>query len=60
MTTLSVLPEATRNAVVALLGDKIRRISVSLDEVTVVVSAEHYLAASLALRAMDQVASLSN
>lgn len=50
MTTLSVLPEATRNAVVAVLGDKIKSISVALDEVTVVVSAEHYYAAVLALR----------
>lgn len=50
MTTLSVLPEATRNAVVAVLGDKIKSISVAWGEVTVVVSAEHYYAAALALR----------
>jgi NADH-quinone oxidoreductase subunit C len=50
MTTLSVLPEATRNAVVAVLGDKIKSISIAFDEVTVVVSADNYYAAALALR----------
>lgn len=50
MTTLSVLPEATRDAVVAVLGDKIKSISVALGEVTVLVSADNYHAAALALR----------
>lgn len=50
MTTLSVLPEATRNAVVAVLGDKIKSISTAFDEVTVVVSADNYYAVALALR----------
>ena len=50
MTNFSVLPERTRDAVVGALGDKVKRISVALGEVTVVVSAEDYHAAALVLR----------
>ena len=50
MTTLSVLPEVTRDAVVAALGDKIKSISVEFGEVTVLVSSENYCASALALR----------
>jgi NADH-quinone oxidoreductase subunit C len=50
MTTYSVLPETTRDAVVAALGDKIRSIEVALGEVTVLVAAQHYHAVALALR----------
>lgn len=50
MMKFSVPPEATRDAVTAALGDKIRRISISLGELQVLVSAQDYHAAALALR----------
>ena len=50
MTTYSVRPEATQAAVEAALGEKVKRISVALGEVTVVVAADDYLAAALVLR----------
>jgi NADH-quinone oxidoreductase subunit C len=50
MTTYSVRPEATQAAVEVALGDKIKRISVDLGEVKVLVSAADYRAAALALR----------
>ncbi len=50
MTTYSVLPETTRQAVEAALGDKLKRIAITLDQVTVEVLAEHYHLAALALR----------
>jgi len=50
MTTYSVRPEATRDAVVAALGDKVKSISVALGEVTVCVAADDYLAAAQLLR----------
>lgn len=50
MTTYSVRPEVTRDAVVAALGDKVMKISVALGEVTVQVSAANYLAAAQLLR----------
>jgi NADH-quinone oxidoreductase subunit C len=50
MTTVSVLPETTRDAVVAALGDKIKFISVDFGEVTVVVTQSNYHAAAMALR----------
>jgi len=50
MTTYSVRPEATRDAVQAALGDKIKHISIALDEVTVEVAAADYLAAAQLLR----------
>lgn len=50
MTIFSVSPEATQSAVKAALGDKIKSISIALEEVTVVVSVENYLAVAIALR----------
>lgn len=50
MMKFSVPPETTRDAVTAALGDKIRRISISLGELQVLVSAQDYHAAALALR----------
>ncbi|WP_342618181.1 NADH-quinone oxidoreductase subunit C [Rhodoferax sp. GW822-FHT02A01] len=50
MTTFSVRPEATRDAVVAALGDKVQKISIALGEVTVEVAASDYLAAARALK----------
>jgi NADH-quinone oxidoreductase subunit C len=50
MTTFSVRPEATRDAVVAVLGDKVQKIGIALGEVTVVVAAADYLAAAQLLR----------
>ena len=46
MTKYSVRPEATRDAVVAALGDKVRNISIALGEVTVEVTAAGYLEAA--------------
>ena len=50
MTTFSVTPETIQAAVVAALGDKLKRTSISLGEVEVVVSADDYHAAALTLR----------
>lgn len=50
MSTFSVRPEQTRDAVVAALGDKVARISVALGEVTVWVAAADYHAAATLLR----------
>lgn len=50
MTTFSVRPEATRGAVLAAIGDKIKNISIALGEVTVEVAAADYLAAAQLLR----------
>ena len=50
MTSFSVNPEATKDAIVAALGDKVRRISVKHGEVTLVVDAANYIAAATALR----------
>ena len=50
MTIFSVSPEATLHAVKAALGDKIKSVSVALGEVTVLVSAENYIASSIALK----------
>ena len=50
MTIFSVRPEATRDAVVAVLGDKVQKISIALGEVTVHVAAADYLAAAQLLR----------
>ena len=49
MTVYSVPPEATQAAVVAALGDKVQRISISRGEVTVIVAAKDYHAAAQAL-----------
>ena len=50
MTTYSVRPEATRDAVQAALGSKLQKISIALGEVTAEVSAADYLAAAQLLR----------
>jgi NADH-quinone oxidoreductase subunit C len=50
MTTYSVRPEATRDAVVAALGDKVKSIIVVHNEVTVQVSAADYHVAATLLR----------
>jgi NADH-quinone oxidoreductase subunit C len=50
MTTYSVRPEATRDAVLAALGDKVQKISIALGEVTLEVAAADYLAAAQLLR----------
>jgi NADH-quinone oxidoreductase subunit C len=50
MTVYRVRPESTQAAVVAALGDKLKHISVALDEVTVQVDPENYLAAATVLR----------
>ncbi len=50
MTTYSVRPQATRDAVVAVLGNKVKAITVELNEVSVLVSAQDYHAAALLLR----------
>ncbi len=50
MTTFSVRPEALQEAVLAVLGDKVKRSSINLGELTVVVSAGDYHAAAQSLR----------
>ena len=50
MTEFSVRPEATQDAVVLALGDKVKHISIALGEVTVQVAASDYHAAALVLR----------
>jgi len=50
MTAFAVNPESLKDAVVAALGDKVKRISVDLGEVKVLVSAPDYLDAARALR----------
>jgi NADH-quinone oxidoreductase subunit C len=50
MTQFSVTPEATQAAVVAALGDKVKRTSIAFGEVEVVVSADDYHAAAMTLR----------
>ena len=50
MTTFSVTPETTQAAVAAALGDKLKRISISLGEVEAVVSADDYHSAAKILR----------
>jgi NADH-quinone oxidoreductase subunit C len=50
MTEFSVRPETTQEAVVVALGDKIKRISIDLGEVTVQVTAEDYFTAAAILR----------
>jgi len=50
MTEFSVPPETTRDAVMLALGDRIKRISIALGELQVMVSAQDYHAAALALR----------
>jgi len=50
MTAIAIRPEALRDAIAAALGDKVRQITLALDEVTVVVSASDYLSAMQTLR----------
>ncbi len=50
MTAVSVNPETIEAAVSAALGDRIRRLSTRLGEVTVVVAASDYLASAALLR----------
>ena len=50
MTTFSVRPEVTRDAVLNALGDKVQNIVIALGEVTVQVAAENYLAVAQILR----------
>lgn len=50
MTAFSVLPETTRDAVVAALGNKVLRASIAFGEVTVHVAEADYHSAALTLR----------
>ena len=50
MSEFSVSPETTQAAIVAALGDKVKRTSIDLGEVKVLVSAEDYHSAALILR----------
>ena len=50
MTVFAVRPEVLRDALAAALGDKASEVLVTLDEVTVVVPAAHYLQAMQILR----------
>jgi len=59
MTKYSVRPEATRDAVVAALGDKLRSIHIALGEVTLEVAASDYLAAASCC-AIPRIAALNN
>ncbi len=50
MTAIAIRPEALRDVIAAALGDKVRALTVELDEVTVQVAASDYLAAMQTLR----------
>lgn len=50
MTSFSVSPQDTRDAVLQVLGDRVRHISVDLGEVNVTVGHQDYLEAALLLR----------
>lgn len=50
MTAIAVDPEALKSTVAAALGDKAKRLSVDLGELTLVVDARHYLDAMRTLR----------
>ena len=50
MTSYSVRPEVTQAAIAQVLGDKVKRVSVDLGEVKVLVAAQDYHAAALLLR----------
>ena len=50
MTSFAIRPENLRDAIAAVLGDRVRSIQVALGEVTVVVSAKAYLEAMQMLR----------
>ncbi|HPH12424.1 MAG TPA: NADH-quinone oxidoreductase subunit C [Burkholderiaceae bacterium] len=53
MTAFAVNPETLKDAVVAALGDKVKRISVDLGEVKVLVSASDYLDAARVLQSAE-------
>jgi NADH-quinone oxidoreductase subunit C len=48
--SFAISPEVLKDTIAAVLGDKVKNISVALGEVTLVVAAEHYLAAMQTLR----------
>ncbi|KQR49911.1 NADH-quinone oxidoreductase subunit C [Acidovorax sp. Leaf160] len=50
MTAIAIRPEVLRDVIAGALGDKLRSITVQLEEVTAVVSAADYLAAMQILR----------
>ncbi len=50
MTAIAIRPEALRDVIAAALGDKVRALTLELDEVTVQVAASDYLAAMQTLR----------
>ncbi|RYF50378.1 MAG: NADH-quinone oxidoreductase subunit C [Comamonadaceae bacterium] len=50
MTVFAINPEVLKTTIAAALGDKLKRISLELGEVTVVVDAHHYLDAMRTLR----------
>ena len=50
MTSVAIRPEQLQGVIAAALGDKARSVTVALDEVTVVVSAQAYLEAMQVLR----------
>jgi len=50
MTAIAIRPEALRDVIAAALGDKVRSLTIALEEVTVLVSASDYLAAMQILR----------
>ena len=50
MSEFSVSPEATQAAIVSALGNKVKRISVDLGEIKVLVAADDYKVAALILR----------
>ena len=50
MTAVAIRPEEIRDAVAAALGDKVRALTIALEEVTLVVSAADYLQAMHQLR----------
>jgi len=50
MSDVAIHPDALKATIVATLGDKVRRVSVALSEVTIVVDAAHYLDVMQTLR----------
>ena len=50
MTNVAISPEGLKDAVALALGEKMRAVTVALGEVTVEVSANHYLEAMRVLR----------
>lgn len=50
MTTFAIHPEKLKDTIMAVLGDKVREARIALGELTVVVSAAHYLEAMQLLR----------